>query len=332
MKALLDVNNINPAQWDALVKASPTATWFQTEEAYRFFDSLSFLEAFAFGVENEGKLKAVVVGYVQKDGGRLKRFFSRRAIITGGPLLADDISDDELRCLLNTLKDRMKRKAIYIETRNFNDYSRWRGVFGECGFGYEPHLDFHVKCENWEETENNIGKHRRRYIRLSLKNGAQIVEKPSVEQVMEYYSLLQELYQTKVKSPLFPFSFFENLYGLDSCRFVLIGFGNHIVGGSVCVVLEHRAVYEWFACGKDGLYKNIYPSSVTKYAGMHMAHENGCRVFDMMGAGKPNEKYGVRDFKAEFGGELVEYGRYHYVCNHLLYGIGKLGVKILKKA
>ena len=50
-----------------------------------------------------------------------------------------------------------------------------------------------------------------------------------------------------------------------------------------------------------------------------------------MGAGKPNEKYGVRDFKAEFGGELVEYGRNLFIFNRLLYNVGKLGVKIMKK-
>ncbi len=51
----------------------------------------------------------------------------------------------------------------------------------------------------------------------------------------------------------------------------------------------------------------------------------------MMGAGKPQEDYGVRDFKSQFGGELVEYGRFIHVRNSLLYKIGKLGVKILKK-
>ena len=51
----------------------------------------------------------------------------------------------------------------------------------------------------------------------------------------------------------------------------------------------------------------------------------------MMGAGKPNEPYGVRDFKAEFGGKMVEYGRYVQLCKPMLYAIGKIGVKILKK-
>ena len=50
-----------------------------------------------------------------------------------------------------------------------------------------------------------------------------------------------------------------------------------------------------------------------------------------MGAGKPNEDYGVRDFKLQFGGELVEHGRYNNIFNPSLYKIGLLGIKIMAK-
>ena len=58
---------------------------------------------------------------------------------------------------------------------------------------------------------------------------------------------------------------------------------------------------------------------------------DGFSVFDMMGAGKPDEDYGVRDFKARFGGKLVEEGRFVHIAHPLLYKIGKWGVKLLKK-
>lgn len=327
---LIEGKHINPQAWADLIRQSPVATWFQTEEAFAFFASLSFLEAFAFAVESEGRLKGVVVGYVQKDGGRLKQFFSRRAIILGGPLLSADISDEELACLLDALKNGLRKKAIYIEMRNFNDYSRWRSVFERHGFGYEPHLNFHVRCDDWDEVESKIGKHRRRYIRLSMKEGAKVVEMPTIGQVHEFYDILKELYETKVKTPLFPVSFFEKLYTLRSCRYVLIELNGNVIGGSACVFLANHTVFEWFACGIDKQYKNVYPSSLTKYEGMRYAHDSGCGVFDMMGAGKPNEKYGVRDFKAEFGGNLVEHGRFCAVCKPVLFGIGKIGWKILK--
>lgn len=331
MKSLIEIQDIDKSQWDALIQSSPVATWFQTQEAFGFFDSLSFMEAFAVAVESEGKLKGLVVGYVQKDGGRLKQFLSRRAVILGGPLLADDISDEELATLLNALKDRLERKAIFIETRNFNDYSRWRTVFEQCGFGYEPHLNFHVNTETKEIAQANIGKHRWRYIRISMRDGAKLVEIPTWEQVEKFYGILTDLFETKVKTPLFPIAFFKELFKLQSAKFFLVEYEGEIIGGSICVCLEGRTVYEWVKCGNEHFHKNIRPSSLVTWLGIEYAAENGYPRYDFMGAGKPNEAYGVRDFKAEFGGELVEHGRFVYVCQPVLFGLGKLGIKIMKK-
>ncbi|MBR0178466.1 MAG: GNAT family N-acetyltransferase [Bacteroidales bacterium] len=331
MKSLIEIQDIDKSQWDALIQSSPVATWFQTQEAFGFFDSLSFMEAFAVAVESEGKLKGLAVGYVQKDGGRLKQFLSRRAVILGGPLLADDISDEELATLLNALKDRLKRKVIFIETRNFNDYSRWRTVFEQCGFGYEPHLNFHVNTETKEIAQANIGKHRWRYIRISMRDGAKLVEIPTWEQVEKFYGILTDLFETKVKTPLFPIAFFKELFKLQSAKFFLVEYEGEIIGGSICVCLEGRTVYEWVKCGNEHFHKNIRPSSLVTWLGIEYAAENGYPRYDFMGAGKPNEAYGVRDFKAEFGGELVEHGRFIHVCNPVLFSLGKLGVKIMKK-
>ena len=282
MSKIIGIQEIDKTAWDALVEDSPLATWFQTREAYDFFESLSFLDAFCMAIVRGERLKGVVVGYVQKEGGRLQQFLSRRAVVFGGPLLAEDIVEEDLVELLTALKKGMKKKAIYIETRNFNNYTKWRGVFERCGYGYNPHLNFQIKCTNLEEVDSRIGKHRRRYIRLSIKNGARVVDNPTMEQIHSFYSILLELYKTKVKSPLFPMVFFEELYKLSSCRFVLIEYNGSIVGGSVCVLLTNKAVYEWFACGKDGVYKNIYPSSLVKYAGICYALDNGFKVFEIM--------------------------------------------------
>lgn len=327
---LFSAQEINRTSWDSLVEHSSVTSWFQTPAAYVFFYSLSFVDAFCIAVENDGVLKGLVVGFIQKDGGRIKQFFSRRAIINGGPLLTDDITDEELETLLIATKQTLKHKAIYIETRNFNDYSHWCKSFEKCGFSYETHLNFHVDCTEWEKVENNIGKHRKRYIRRSFNGGVTIVEYPTEEHVRALYEILADLYKTKIKTDLYPLSFFLNLFHSPFSKFIVVEYKGQVVGGSVCVLLEGRTVYEWFACGRDKVYKNIYPSSVTKYAGMRFANENHYSVFDMMGAGKPDEKYGVRDFKAEFGGELVEFGRFKNICAPLLYKIGTMGVRIMK--
>ena len=323
--------DIDIRQWQALIEDSPVATWFQTPMAYEFYDSLpKEMIPFVVGVTDDNKLKGLVVGYITNENNPLKQFLTRRAIIIGGPLLSNDISDEALTILLHAVKKYLG-EAIYIETRNFNDYSRWRNVFEQCGFAYQPHLNFHVDTSAVEIVEQNLGKSRKRDIKTSVRDGATIVENPTIEQVREYYKLLKHLYTTKIKTPLFSRYFFEQLHAHPNGRFILVEREGEIIGGTVCVELPNKCLYEWFVCGRDGEWKSIFPSSLATYAGIRYAAEHGCSRFDMMGAGKPEEAYGVRDFKARFGGEMVEHGRYLCISKPLLYRLGKLAVQILKK-
>ena len=342
----LTYSDINPQQWQALVEQSPYATWFQTPEAYEFYAAVGGeLIPFAFGVEEyegdeamrrsgdeaKGRLVGVIVGYTTKEKNPIKQLLTCRAIIIGGPLLAEDISDEALAALLKAIR-RLGDKAIYVETRNFHDYSKWRNLFEANGFAYQPHLNFHVDTSSVEVVDKNLGKSRKRDIRTTIREGVTPVMQPTIEQVREYYQILHTLYTTKVKTPLFSWHFFEQLYHTEHARFILTEYQGRIIGGTVCVELPNRALYEWFACGEDGVYNHIYPSCYATYLGIQYAAESGCQIFDMMGAGKPDEAYGVRDFKAKFGGELVEHGRFLCIRKPLLYWIGKMGVKWLKRS
>lgn len=335
MIKILTYNEINPTAWQELVDSSPYATWFQTPEAYAFYASNpDEMTPFAYAVAEDSsspyRLKALCVGYITKEKSALKQFFTRRAIVIGGPLLAEDATDQNVEQLLCTTIAELQSQAIYVETRNFNDYSKWKTIFEQCGFSYQPHLNFHVDTSTMELARSNIGKHRWKYIRLSIRDGATMVENPTLHQVRECYEILKDLYATKVKTPLFSWKFFEQLYYTKNAHYLLVELEGKIIGGTICVSLPHKALYEWFVCGNDHYRKGIRPSSVATWYGMQYAATHGYPLFDLMGAGKPDEPYGVRDFKAEFGGKLIEHGRFLCVRKPLLYWIGKVGVKILK--
>ena len=332
MRIIDNINEINAQQWEMLLQTSSTKSFFQTHNCYDLYAAnRQFMKPFFMGVEDNGLLKGVIVGFVQADGGAIKRFLSRRAIINSGPLLADDITDDALKMLLAHCKKSLHGKAIYIEFRNYEDYSRHKDTFQSCGFEYVPHLNFHIDTSSEEIVNSNLGKSRKRDIRTSFRDGAEIVENPTIADIHLFYDILNNLYTNKVKTPLYPISFFEYLFRQPYSKFLLVKLNGKIVGGTVCVMLPGYAVYEWFACGADGVYKNIFPSTVATFAAIQYAAKNGYHHFDMMGAGKPDEGYGVREFKAKFGGQLVEHGRFLAVVNPLLYEIGKMGVKIMKK-
>lgn len=334
---------IDRAKWQQLVRMSENGTWFQSPEAYDFFASQPALfHPFVYAVTDaDASLRGVCVGYVTLTDNPIKQFFSRRAVIIGGPALADDATDEEVFALMEQVKNgvgsnaSLSARPIYIETRNFNDYSRWKNAFSQAGFSYQPHLNFHVDTTSLEMVDSNIGKGRKRDIKTSLRDGAFVINQPTIEQVRAYYDILSVLYRTKVKTPLFPLSFFEALYAHPNGRFLLVGLKDAnertvIIGGTVCVEYAGKCLYEWFVCGRDGEWKSIFPSSLATYAGIQYASQHQIPRFDMMGAGKPDEAYGVRDFKARFGGKEVEHGRFLCVTNPLLYRVGIIGINILK--
>ena len=304
---------------------------FQSEEFYRFLESAGILEPFRFTVMRGERVVGIIQGFIQRDGGLVKRFLSRRAIINGGPWLDDDITENELELLLRKCVEGLRHRAIYIETRNFADYSRWKEIFERTGFRYEPHYDIIVGLHGPDQWEKRLESSRTRFVKSSLKSGAEIVGSPTEADVISYYDILRELYRNKVRTPLFPLAFFLKLYNAPFCRFILVRYKDEIIGGTVCIFDEVRA-YEWFVCGKDGVFKHIYPSTVATYHAIRFAYDKGLKSFDMMGAGSPGDGgYGVREFKLKFGGELREYGRYRYISDKPLYTAGKLAVSVIKR-
>ena len=322
MAHILTYDLIDRQQWSELVRTSETGTWFQSPEAYDFFASLpELMEPFVYGVERAGKLCAVCVGYVTEEPNPIKQFFTRRAIIIGGVAVAANGAKEDTVILLNYVRKELKPKSIYIETRNFNDFSPWKEAFEAAGFVYKPHLNFHV-----DPATNNLSDNRKRQLK---KSDAVVSEGVSELEIREWYEVLSELYRTKVKTPLWPIDFFLEAYRQGIAKFLLVKHEGRIIGGSM-VVADERTVYEWFECGLNAECKDQYPSVMATWGGIQLAHQSGCTRYDMMGAGEPGVPYGVRDFKAEFGGQMVEHGRFLCVCKPMLYRLGVCVVKILK--
>lgn len=329
MQEIIEINTIELTDWSELIQNSSTASYFQSPEGYDFFTSLSFLDTFVYGVKEGKQLKGVVSGYIVAEKG-LKRYFSRRAIIHGGVLMADDITDEALERLLSHVIKELSKRSIYIETRNYFDYSAKKHIFEKVGFKYQPHLNFRISTNSVDEAFARLTSTKRRDVRITIKNGVEIINKPSDKELKDYYSILYDLYHNKIKLPLFPFEFFEKLSKIDKSKLFIMRYNGKVIGGSVCIGNNDGALYELFVCGMDKVFKNVYPSVLSTWAAIEHAANNGYRYFDMMGAGKPNDGYGVRDFKSKFGGELVEYGRYIYVCNKVLWRIATLGLRIIK--
>ena len=320
---------VDRIKWEILLSDNLFSTPFQSPDFYDFFNSNPNLSAKVFAVEENNELKSLCVVTFQKENG-IKGYFSRRAIIYGGPLVVSQ-GNNYLSELLKRINDSLKSKVIYTETRNLNDYSDYKNDFIRAGFAFEQHLNYRLNCTSEETVWANMNTNRKRQIKKALKNGVVLEEAKTGDEIAQYYQILHDLYVNKIKKPLFPFPFFKILFEKNLAKFILVKWQDKIIGGIVSPVLPDKIIYEFYICGLDQEYKDLSPSVMATYAAIEYGFKNNLKTFDFMGAGKPDEDYGVRDFKAKFGGELVEHGRYLKINNPFLYSLGKTALSLLAK-
>lgn len=343
LQILTQYHQINQQQWRSLLDQSPTATWFQSPEAYLFYAAVpEEMTPFVVAVQRTDQLACLSVGYITRVTNPIVQYFTCRAIIIGGPLIAPDATDEELEALLQAMRrlgqkttnrttasqaSDLQAQPIYIETRNFHDYSQWRTVFETNGFAYQPHYDIHVPCH----PQHQLSERRQRQLKRAITHGAVVTIAQSEQEVRDWYQILSRLYREKVRTPLFSLEFFLRFFRNGVGHYLLVKHHDKVIGGMMCPVLTGRAIYEWYVCGMDDDCRELSPSVVVTAAAIDYAKLHDLPCFDFMGAGVPHQPYGVRDFKMEFGGELLEFGRFVSIRKPLLYQIGKMGVNWLKR-
>jgi len=418
--------------------------------------------------------------------GIYKRFTSR-TVVYGGPLLAEGTRLERemtLKTLLGALNDAAGKRSLFAQFRNFYDLAEHKPIFHKLGYRYHDRLNLLVDTPDTETVWKQMSGSRRRQVRKSLANGAELVYNPTPEQIDAYYDILKRLYRKKVRKPLPSRAFFHALsphnghYTVSgfqqphhpkenssqhtpphtstqasnnkhnqykpahrtsqetpqspqtasdspgavpakpkqqpaspftpgnneqhtdpsttsqtknnatgntitpqshdpatdqtppggtknphipgggnqdvgqakSCSdgpsknnprsgqvqpqaetaspftTILVQHNNRIIGGITCPFHPGRTMYEWYVCGLDHAYKSrdIHPSVLATWGALDYAARQGIQRFDFMGLGKPDEPYGVRDFKARFGGKWVNHGRFSRVNKRVGYAISEL--------
>lgn len=306
------------------------SNFFQSTIAYQFFKAVDNYEPFMIVAQDGDKIAGSLLAVVIKESGGLKGFFSRRCIVWGGPL----VHRDDLRIwsgLLDALDRLVSAKAIYCEFRNFRDLADKKTLFFKSGYHYLDHLNYIVPISSLDKARSSLSKSKKRQINKSLNSGAKIIEAESIDQVRNFYAVLETLYKEKIKKPLPTFDFFSEFFRNKKLGvFLLVMYKGSIIGGIMCPIYKNT-IYEWYVCGLDGEIKNIYPSVLATWAPILYAADNKLAYFDFMGAGRPDRDYGVREFKSKFGGNGVNFGRFVRINQKIYYQIGKLGLEISKR-
>jgi hypothetical protein len=224
--------------------------------------------------------------------------------------------------------------ALFTELRNLSDLSDVQGLLNECGFAYEEHLNYLIDLDRpTEAVMQSIGRRTRKKIRRQLRAGEVIVEEITHrERLSDWHTVLKQTYN-QAHVPLADRSLFEAAFDIlhprGMIRF-LVARVDQAYAAVSAELLYKGTVYGWYG-GMDRAYSSYYPNELLTWHILQWGAKHGYKVYDFGGAGTPDEEYGVRDFKAKFGGELVCYGRNTLVHAPSLLRLSRLGYKIYRQ-
>ena len=321
------------AIWKTFVDEHPNGNIFHAPEFYDVYLNTDNYTPVTILARDKNTIVGLVCAVIQKERSGFLGYFTSRCIIFGGPLVQDN-NETIARTLIEELVKQVRRKSIYIQFRNLHVISHFREVFNEFSFFYHPHLDIHIDLSPpFEELKKSMHSSRLRNQKKSLRKGLNVKNLTSWAEIKEGYKLVDQTYR-RVGLPSPDLSLYKAIYDHLLPKNIAGIYGavlnDNLIGFRM--VLKYKdCIYDYYA-GSLPEHNNKYPNDVLI---LHVLDE-GCqnaeyKYFDFGGAGKPGEKYGVRDHKLKFGGQLVEYGRYTRVNNKLVYYLASWALILWKK-
>jgi lipid II:glycine glycyltransferase (peptidoglycan interpeptide bridge formation enzyme) len=329
------VNILPTEQWRAFVDGHPKGNIFQTPEMFEVHQQAKGHRPELWAVVEDGQILALFIPvHISLQSGYL-RHFTTRSVSFGSVLSIPGRSGDEaVRQLLKGYKKTSGRKSLFTELRNLSPLEGSLAVLREQGFAYEEHLNYLIDLDLPSEAVlHNIGSRTRKNIKKGLNKGIVKIEEVCSESgLREAYRLLDMTYRA-AHVPLSDYSLFEaasNLLGPKKMiRFALATVEGEAAAASVELLYRDR-VFGWFG-GMDRRFASYTPNELLMWSILKWGAENGFKQYDFGGAGKPHEKYGVRDFKAKFGGDLVCYGRNVWVPNPARLSLSTLAYQAVRR-
>ena len=330
-------NHLDIKQWSEFVHSHSHGNIFQTPEIAEVYKRTKNYEPIilaAIDTKND-EILAVLQAVVIKEMSGFLGTFSARSIIQGGPLFIDGEKGIKALKILMEYYDKIaQKKALYTQIRNMWDTSSISTLLEEMSYRYEGHLNFLVDLtKSKEELWSNLSKKRRNGIRKAEKRGVVIEEMEDKSSISLLYNLIQETYRN-AKLPLADLSLFKSTFDVlvpkNMAKFFLANYEDKNIG-TIVVLIYNGIVYDWYAGASRDYLQLCRPNDILAWYAIEWGSKNGYHTFDFGGAGNPNEEYGVREFKKQFGGKLVNFGRYMKVYSPIKMKIAEKGFSIYRK-
>lgn len=301
---------------------------FQSVDMYRVYEKTkNYSPIFLICTDDNNRIVGTLLGVIQSFYIFPVNKIFKRLLIIGGPL----VEDEETLCfILSNYGKYIYKTIIYTEIRNLFRQN-YKDIYALNNFIYEEHLDIEIDLsKSEEELWKNVHSKRRNEINKAIKEKLNVKIIDNKNDLIESYKILKEVYKRK-RLPLSNLSLFTNSFDILNNYVKLNIFGafyEEILIGVLFLLCYNDSVYNWYAGSKlEYIKKN--PNDLLPWEVIKWAKKNGYKKFYFGGAGKPNIRYSVREYKKKFGGNFINYGRYIKTHNKLLFDIIK---KITRKS
>jgi lipid II:glycine glycyltransferase (peptidoglycan interpeptide bridge formation enzyme) len=312
------VRQLDAQVWKQFVDDHPQGNVFHTPEMFQVFARTKGHHPTLWAaVNDQGQVQALFLPVlVTVMGGPLHRL-TTRAIAYGGVLCAPEPEGPAaLATLLRAYTRTIRHQALFTELRHLTDVSALQPILAASGFTYEEHLDYIIDLDRpTEEVWRGITRSGRKSIRRSKARGVTAEEVRDRSQLLVHYDLIRQTYE-RAGIPLADISMFEAVFDVLVPRGMAKMFLAQVSGcyaASSVEVPYKDVIYSWYS-GYDRAFHKFTPNDNLVWQILEWGIQHGYRCFDFGGAGRPGEAYGARDFKAKFGGRLVNLGR--HTCVH----------------
>lgn len=307
------VRHLDEGRWKAFVEGNSRGNVFHTPEMFEVFERAKGCNPSLWAtVEDDGRVLALLIPVEITVLGGVLHHLTTRSVAYGSVLCEPGSRGrDALAMLLRAYNHEMRGRSLFTELRNLADLSDLQPALNGNGFVYEEHCNFLVdlarpSTEIWAGVRSNA----RRNVQKARKLGVVVEEIDDPKAIPAAYALLREVYR-RIQVPLPHQSLFESafevLHARDMFRVLVAKVDGTGIG--VLTLLSYKGVVYYWYTGTLREYSSCRAGDLLVWHALELGSRSGCHTLDFGGGGKPGEDYGVRDFKAKFGGDLVSYGR-----------------------
>lgn len=297
------------------VPVLPGSNTFHSTELFRIYEATPGYTPLLIVASEDGKPVAKLLAVIRKSARSFPPSLIKRCEVYGAGEYFDEQTDKEhlFSEMLQRLTDEALREAFLIEFRNLDNSMFGYKAFRKNSYFAINWLRVRNSLHNIKEMEERFSPSRIRQIKKGLKNGAQVREARTTEEIKSFARMLHHVYSNKIRRHFPNMNFFQQLEAQmvenRRGRIFIVTYKEKIIGGSACIYSDGSA-YLWFSGGMRKTYALQYPGILAVWYALHDATQRGYRHLEFMDVGLPFRKHGYREFVLRFGGKQISTRRW----------------------